>query len=61
MLEVPKSSIKSDAYNMPEILRQQAERAAGIDNAMMGIHPDTVRTQGEHQRVQENANLRMGL
>jgi len=61
IVEVPKSQVKTDAYNMPEILRSQAERASGMDNAMMGIHPDTVRTQGEHQRIQENANVRMSL
>ena len=61
MMEVPKSNIKTDAYNMPGILRGQGERATGMDNAMMGIHPDTVRTQGEHQRVQENANMRISL
>ena len=61
MLEVPKSQIKSDAYNMPQVLQAQGESDIGMDAALRGISPESARTATEHQRVQRNANLRMLL
>lgn len=61
MMEVPKAGIKSDAFAMPNIMRNQGETDIGIDAALRGVSPDASRTATEHQRVQKNANLRMLL
>lgn len=61
IMEVPKARIKSDSYQMPDILRQEGQRATGVDEAQLGISPESGRTATENQRVQRNANLRMVL
>lgn len=61
MIEAQKSRIKSDAFNMPEILEQQWFSDIGLDEASLWFSPSQSRTATEHQRVQRNANLRLEL
>ncbi len=61
MIEVPRGQIKSDAYNMPDIIKQQGFLDLGLDERSLGISGDTSITATENQRVQANANLRQLL
>lgn len=61
LVELPKSRIKQDSYNLPDIMQQQWFQDIGLDEASLWISPDANRTATEHQRVQKNANLRMVL
>ena len=59
--EVDKSRIKSDAYNMAEIIRQQWSEDIGIDERTMWVSTQTWVTATENQRAQKNANVRLLL
>jgi len=61
MVEANKSRVKPDAYNMPDILERQWFSDIGIDEASLWFSPTSARTATEHQRVQQNANLRLEL
>lgn len=61
MLEVPRGSIKSDAFNMPQVVKQQGFLDIGLDERSLGISGETPITATENQRVQANANLRQLL
>lgn len=37
MMEVQKSPVKPDAWNMPQILMQQADRDISMDDATRGV------------------------
>ena len=61
MLEVPRGNIKSDAFNMPNVVKQQGFMDIGMDERSLWISGDNAITATENQRVQANANLRQLL
>jgi hypothetical protein len=61
IMEVPRNSIKSDAYNMPQVLQHQATLDLGLDPTTMGVAANQSMTATQNQTIQKNANLRMIL
>ena len=61
MLEVPRGNIKSDAFNMPNVVKQQWFLELGLDERSLWVSGETPITATENQRVQANANLRQIL
>ena len=61
MVEAPRSQVKSDAYNMPNILQSQGALDIGMDERTMGASQGAQISATENQRVQKNANLRLML
>lgn len=37
MSEVPKSMVKSDAWTMPEVLKNEASMSIGMENRTFGV------------------------
>lgn len=61
MLEVPRGNIKSDSFNMPNVVKQQGFMDIGMDERSLWISGESAITATENQRVQANANLRQLL
>lgn len=61
IMEVQKSQVKPDAYNMPNILQQQASLDMGIDPLTMWVQWAANMTATQAQTIQKNANLRTVL
>ncbi len=61
MIEAPRSSVKQDAYNMPNILSSQGMTDIWLDARTMGSSEWAQISATENQRVQKNANLRLML
>jgi len=61
MIEAPRSAIKQDAYDMPNVLSSQGMTDIGLDARTMGSSEWAQISATENQRVQKNANLRLML
>lgn len=61
MVEAPRSQVKQDAYNMPNVLSSQGMTDIGLDARTMGSSEWAQISATENQRVQKNANLRLML
>jgi len=61
MIEAPRSQVKQDAYNMPNVLSSQGMTDIGLDSRTMGASEWAQISATENQRVQKNANLRLML
>ena len=58
---VEKGSIKQDAYNMPNVIGQQATSDIWLDERSLWISPAASLSATENQRVQKNANIKLIL
>ncbi len=58
---VDKGSVKQDAYNMPNVIWQQATSDIWLDERSLGISPAAWMSATENQRVQKNANIKLLL
>jgi len=61
IVEVPRGQIKTDAWNMPSVLKNQAFADIGMDERSLWVTTTSYVTATENQRVQENSNLRQLL
>ena len=61
LIEVQRGNIKSDAFNMPNVIKQQGFLDIGLDERSLWVTGATPITATENQRVQANANLRQLL
>jgi len=59
--EVQRGTIKQDAYNMPNIIGQQASSDLWLDERSLWVSPDSSLTASENIRVQKNANIKLLL
>ena len=60
-MEVQRSYIKQDAYNMPQVLQQQASLDMWIDPNTLWVSGANNMTATQNQTIQKNSNLRMIL
>lgn len=61
IVEVPRWQVKSDAWNMPNVLKNQAFADIWMDERSLWVTTTSYVTATENQRVQENSNLRQLL
>jgi len=59
--EVQRGQVKPDAYNMPNIISQQATSDLWLDERSLWVSPDSSLTATENQRTQTNANIKLLL
>lgn len=59
--EVPKSAIKSDSYQLPQLIRQQSTSDLWLDERAIGGSGDKSITATENQRIQQNQNIKLVL
>jgi len=58
---VDRGNIKSDAFNMPNVIKQQASSDIWLDERSLWISPNSSLSATENQRVQKNANIKLLL
>ncbi len=58
MMELPRSQIKTDSYNMISSIEREAINDSWIDQLQAGIMPDKTMTKAEAQQIQQNANIK---
>ena len=60
-VSLQKPQMSQEAYNMPQLLKQQAMMESNIDEGAMWVSPVAGRTATENIRIQKNSNMRMML